>query len=131
MSVVLLAAWAVSGTWAFLVPGPGSLSVSIQGGRLHVASGLGSSHFVYPTQPGINEYASEFRLWFAAESVPSLKWVAIPLWLPCGICVLAAWRAWRCDALERRGRAGLCIACGYDRAGLGPDAACPECGKGL
>jgi hypothetical protein len=27
-----------------------------------------------------------------------------------------------------RARRGLCASCGYDRRGLGADAACPECG---
>jgi hypothetical protein len=32
-------------------------------------------------------------------------------------------------ALRRRG--GRCVGCGYDRAGLDPLAACPECGAGV
>lgn len=28
-----------------------------------------------------------------------------------------------------RRRRGLCLACGYDRRGLAPDHACPECGR--
>jgi len=28
-----------------------------------------------------------------------------------------------------RSRRGHCPACNYDRRGLAPDAACPECGK--
>ena len=30
---------------------------------------------------------------------------------------------------KRRERRELCVACRYDRAGLAPDAACPECGE--
>jgi hypothetical protein len=29
----------------------------------------------------------------------------------------------------RRSRGGRCVKCGYDRAGLAPEAACPECGS--
>ena len=30
---------------------------------------------------------------------------------------------------QHRIRAGLCLACGYDRAGLAAGSVCPECGK--
>lgn len=33
-----------------------------------------------------------------------------------------AWRVWR------RERRGSCVGCGYDLAGLGEGACCPECG---
>lgn len=42
--------------------------------------------------------------------------------------------AWRVPGVVRRTlrrRRGRCIACGYDRDGLDPDAACPECGAGV
>jgi hypothetical protein len=38
---------------------------------------------------------------------------------------------WRIPILIRRHRRrirGLCVKCAYDRAGLAPGAACPECG---
>jgi len=35
--------------------------------------------------------------------------------------------AWRRRARRRKGR---CPGCGYDRAGVAGDAACPECGRG-
>jgi hypothetical protein len=44
----------------------------------------------------------------------TIAWV--PLFLP------GTLRRWR------RRRTGRCIKCGYDRAGLAPNAACPECG---
>jgi hypothetical protein len=34
---------------------------------------------------------------------------------------------WYAD--RRRLRPGACGGCGYDRAGIAPDTACPECGK--
>jgi hypothetical protein len=36
--------------------------------------------------------------------------------------------AWRFDVLARRGRRNVCSKCGYDRAGIGEGAVCPECG---
>ena len=54
----------------------------------------------------------------------------VPLWLPALLALLATATAWRTDAKYlRRTRAGLCPACGYDRAGLVAGAVCPECGK--
>lgn len=49
--------------------------------------------------------------------------VAIPLWAPLGLA--AGWTAW---AWWPRRVPGVCRKCGYARAGLGPDAPCPECG---
>lgn len=41
--------------------------------------------------------------------------------------------AWRLPGVLRRAvrrRRGRCVGCGYDRDGLDPGAACPECGEG-
>ncbi len=55
--------------------------------------------------------------------------VSVPLWMPLAAVALpTAWigrRDWR----ARRLAVGHCVSCGYDRAGLAPGAACPECGK--
>jgi hypothetical protein len=54
---------------------------------------------------------------------------APPLWLPVLACTLFTIAAWRHDAkARRRDRSHLCPECAYDRAGLAPDANCPECG---
>jgi rubrerythrin len=43
--------------------------------------------------------------------------------------MIATGVAWRLDVLaRRRDRLNLCPRCNYDRAGIGKDAVCPECG---
>ena len=55
--------------------------------------------------------------------------VAVPLWFPAGLSLLGTGALWRLDArARRRARVGACAKCGYDRAGLAPNAPCPECG---
>jgi len=50
----------------------------------------------------------------------------VPIWaLALPVVGLAVW-LWRID----RRIAGACQSCGYDLAGLAPNAVCPECGKG-
>jgi len=71
--------------------------------------------------------------WFDVESVPepnggTARSVAIPLWhlyLP----AIAA-MAWLERRHARRSRdPHACAACGYNLAGLSPEAVCPECGQ--
>jgi hypothetical protein len=57
----------------------------------------------------------------------TMKIYWLPVWwlfLPCAGCVGGA--VW---ARHRARRSGVCVGCGYSRAGLGSDAACPECGR--
>jgi hypothetical protein len=52
--------------------------------------------------------------------------------LMCLVLMLAG-VTWRFGILQRRRRWHIekrCTACGYDRAGVAGDAACPECGRG-
>jgi hypothetical protein len=64
------------------------------------------------------------------ERVPGRAWyVSMPLWIPGALALTATSLAWRKDILaRRRARLNLCPKCHYDRAGLAPGAACPECG---
>ncbi len=56
--------------------------------------------------------------------------VSVPLW-PLILTSLAAGGLLRRSGVKARTRASanLCPACRYDRTGLGPDQACPECGQ--
>ena len=53
----------------------------------------------------------------------------IPLWPVPAVSLLVTAFTWRLDTLaRRRARLNLCPKCDYDRAGLGVDVKCPECG---
>lgn len=54
---------------------------------------------------------------------------SIPLWVLLALIAAPTAWLWRRDRRLRRAlAAGFCASCGYDRAGLAPDAVCPECG---
>src|SRR5882724_6935200 len=53
----------------------------------------------------------------------------VPLYLPLALTLAPAAFLWRREIRRRRMPIGRCAGCGYDRAGLAPDAKCPECGK--
>lgn len=59
----------------------------------------------------------------------SVEWLAMPLWPLLTASTVVAAAGWRADLLARRRAApGFCPTCSYDRAGLAPQAVCPECG---
>lgn len=63
---------------------------------------------------------------FEFESVRSFV-VFVPLWIPLVLVGLpTGWMLVR-GRRDRRSRAGLCAACGYDLAGV--SGVCPECGE--
>jgi hypothetical protein len=65
----------------------------------------------------------EFHLQLGAGSQVG---VVAPVWVPLSLMTLGtALLFWRGRA---RPKPGHCGECGYDRAGLAPDAVCPECG---
>jgi hypothetical protein len=67
----------------------------------------------------------------ANEGSPTFcRRVVVPLWIPFALAAVPTALLWRAQLRRRRrARVGLCPACGYDRAGIAPDAACPECGE--
>jgi hypothetical protein len=64
-------------------------------------------------------------LWVVGRGRAGLTQVFVPLWIPLLAAAGCMGLAWRGSA---RARAGCCGRCGYDRAGLGAGAVCPECG---
>lgn len=66
------------------------------------------------------------RLWFESPPPGSLPYFALPLWLPAAACAAISFLFWRGG---RPPSDGCCAACSYDRRGLDPAAACPECGS--
>jgi hypothetical protein len=53
-----------------------------------------------------------------------------PLWAPIVMLGAATCVLWWWDTRASGRMQGRCAACGYDRAGLGAGAVCPECGRG-
>jgi 4-amino-4-deoxy-L-arabinose transferase-like glycosyltransferase len=61
-------------------------------------------------------------------SQPQFWWtVNVPLWIPIAGCIGAAALARRKESAEFK-QTDRCARCGYERTGLSPGAACPECG---
>lgn len=77
-------------------------------------------------------YRQEWTWWprYDTAYAPYERVVWIPLWMPLAAASAVAWAPLLgpARAVWRR-RRGLCAGCAYDRSGLVPEAACPECGK--
>lgn len=71
-----------------------------------------------------------FDLDWVRTSVASTYGVTLPHWFVSVVLAAIALRLWIPHRRSARRRAlGLCSRCGYDRKGLAPAAACPECGE--
>jgi hypothetical protein len=80
---------------------------------------------------GVQDFRLE--LWHAnpGPTVARSRDLLIPLWWLIVPPLFMTAAAWRLDLLAgRRARLNLCPTCHYDRTGLAPGAACPECGAG-
>lgn len=67
--------------------------------------------------------------WWSYQTGSWGRGLQLPIWMPLSLTLIATAAAWRLDVLaRRRERVGFCPKCGYDRAGLGGAAVCPECG---
>ncbi len=64
--------------------------------------------------------------WRTSGPPSSMTSVTIPMWIPAAIAAFGLTRAQRHLRLSSR---NVCRSCGYERAGLGDGAPCPECGK--
>lgn len=82
-----------------------------------------------PSYPWAGGEDSLQTWWFYAGSMQHKADVSLHLAYIAGASVLITAIAVRREGMAiRRQRAGHCVKCGYDRAGLASDAACPECG---
>lgn len=103
--------------------------VEVRGG--YVLIGFDESGVRMPEQPlySIQQFAFPTEWWFVVVNTPTRKVVQVPLWSVLLIALACSAIAWwpKCVALSRR-LGGRCICCGYSRAGLAPEATCPECG---
>jgi hypothetical protein len=79
---------------------------------------------------------AHFRWWFHYErgdptvtkgSVSGVL-IMVPLWVPLLLIAFPTWWYWT-GLWVRRADTARCFKCGYSRAGLATDAACPECGR--
>jgi hypothetical protein len=130
VTVILLGLWIASGFGlGCIVPiFPGEAGLWC--GRVFVATRRDAlSQFIYwPTFK-----AGHFAMgWGCAFMFGSAKGTAVfvPLWAPACASFIACAAAWRRDArARRRARINHCPRCGYDRAGIGAAARCPECGS--
>jgi hypothetical protein len=73
-----------------------------------------------------------FRFMGFAGALPIFESViSIPLWVPLLAAATPASLLWRSDIKAHRRKPNVCWRCSYDRAGLAPDAKCPECGSAV
>ena len=129
LTVLLVVVWIGSG-WLDVIWDPGGGGeIGVEAGQLWIAP---------PYLSGVLDHSGIFTVfarvgplnwWFTWENWGDGPAIAIPLWFPALLSLLATAAAWRADAKYlRRVREGACPACGYDRAGLAAGAVCPECG---
>jgi hypothetical protein len=126
VTALLVVVWIGSGWWwCDWLNEDGTVMVGVQAGSVHVGSGNPQ------TIPGVGGWCAGLKdssLDWTIDRSPS--WLALPLWMPSGLCLCVVIAAWRLDTLaHRRARLNLCRKCNYDRAGLAAGAVCPECGN--
>ena len=135
-AVVLLAMWGASERWC-VNRETANWTFSLNRGSVIVIRHDGPSFRAPPGWYAVRYDASPaIRVWWlnawdssGGTRVLPFTGMLVPLWMPASLTLLATLGAWRLDARARhRARAGRCAQCNYDRAGLAPGAACPECG---
>lgn len=104
--------------------------------------GFGIANGTLHLNRGLHEFGRELLGWdyrWTSESnsdwmwLPGYMWIdryqvlLIPLWIPLLLGLVGTAWAWR-SRWKSRIRIGVCGRCGYDRAGLGANVSCPECG---
>lgn len=135
---LLLAGWIASGSMCYSWELQDWTMVTLVHGRIEILSSRDVMmerlvSFPDPYLPG----ELRWRPWHLSmgfipekQSYQPTPVAVIPLWPPLLLVALPAAYLWRRDWLaSRRARIGLCVNCDYDRTGLDPAAACPECGQ--
>jgi hypothetical protein len=117
--------------------------------EVRIIADLGTVALLRVDQPPGPARISESRLALVASGDPMLPGVRsvrslvamsggvvvrsrrlVSLWVPVAVLAASTVLLWRVDLVEAmRARVGRCAKCGYSRAGLRPDAPCPECGS--
>jgi hypothetical protein len=132
LTILLVALWRYSGGHVVELFKWDGWSIDTSCGRLHFVALKGKAH--RPIWLGWNAWRDHvnYRWDFEYESTPPAWTVYVPFWFPAAIVLFATGAAWHTDLrARRRARAGHCVICGYDRAGLAGGAACPECGTSI
>ncbi|MBX3379531.1 MAG: hypothetical protein KF805_05525 [Phycisphaeraceae bacterium] len=129
--VTLSALWIGTARHAVLFVWKSGLTVMSAYGTI----GIGKQYVWLPIPPEMQGWhldmggSAPLQWWFNGEWDDAARNVSVPLWAVCLPVLIATGAAWRLDVLAtRRKKVGRCATCGYDRAGLKLDAACPECG---
>ena len=128
-ALIVLVVW-VGGVWAHIqwASRSGVLLATGQG-LLTIARWTPGGPISVPPGWGIETRSPEFYLWYKRTAVPGFSHLAVPLWPAAAVLGMGAFVVWRGDMkTRRRARAGCCVKCGYDRAGLMGETVCPECG---
>lgn len=124
--------WVTSEVWAVGYRSRGMVYVGITNGMC----GITEKHSGWSVQDFQTGWVAKRargpqRLWIDTYSGGRDWWVWVPLWMPLAGSLAITAAAWILgNRAARHARSGLCPACGYNRAGLAPDAKCPECGTG-
>ncbi|CAG0994214.1 hypothetical protein PHYC_02465 [Phycisphaerales bacterium] len=138
ISVIVASAWIGSMWWGvawWQVPPKGS------GGNVVIyvlgQGAIGYSRFSLANAPNASAASKwyfnrvPFRpLWWLWWDSRGSRTLMVPLYMPTFVVGAATFAVWRRDraAAWRLAHPRACVKCGYDRAGLDPAVACPECG---
>lgn len=129
VTLLLLVALIGSGWYALAHHLGGNRFISVSMGQVRYtdASGIALGVTITVTSGRAQEFHLDWG--FHMQAAGPVTVYSCPLWLPLVGSFVVTRLAWRADAEAcRRDRVGLCATCGYDRAGLGANSVCPECG---
>jgi len=129
VSVVLMVVWVGSIWYAAQYLTAFGNGVSVGNGRANYFYSIRSDSPYPEPIKYVTRSTVPLRWWFFGLRSGPGWFVAIPLWFPLTLSLMATAAAWRLDSLARaRSRAGLCPKCQYDLRGLQAGGKCPECG---